>query len=411
MSLKRVVVTGIGAVSPFGRGVEILEDALLKNKSGIRGIPELAQIKGLRCHIAGLVPGINPKEIPRKFRRSMSKMSIYATIASQEAIKDAGVPQGYYSQERVGLVIGSTVGSVYTIQNFFENYLKEFSLEKIKSTLFFQIMGHSCAANVAQALGITGRVLAPSAACSTGCQAVGYGFEMIAMGKQDMMLCGGADEFHPLTAATFDIMNAASTRYNGEPSKSPRPFDLKRDGVVCSEGCGILLLESLESAKKRNAKIYAEILGFATCSDSSNIANPNSASIEVCMRNALADAGLQPEQIDYINAHATGTIQGDLAEAEAIYNTFGGQVPVSSLKGHLGHTMAASGSLELIGTIVMLNQQKLIGTLNLDKVDPICAKIKCIRELETCSLNNVLKNSFALGGVNSTIILRRYKDD
>ena len=411
MALKRVVVTGMGAVSPFGRGIDALRDGLLENRSAITKISDLHQIKGLRCHVAGLVTGIDPKEIPRKFRRTMSKMSVYATLAAQDALNDAGVSLDYCSQGRLGLVIGSTTGSVHTIQNFFEDFLKDYSLERIKSTLFFQIMGHSCAANVAQTLGITGPILAPSAACSTGCQAVGYGYEMIRTGQEEMMLCGGADEFHPLTAATFDIMNAASTHFNDEPFKTPRPFDLKRDGVVCSEGSGVLFLESLDSARKRKTKIYAEILGFATNSDVSNIANPDPGSLELCMRKALLNSGLQPEQIDYINVHATGTIQGDAAEAKAIQNIFANSVAVSSLKGHLGHTMAASGALELIATILMLEQKKIIGTLNLEEVDPECAKINHIGEIEEYPLTIALKNNFALGGVNSTVILRRYKDD
>jgi len=281
----------------------------------------------------------------------------------------------------------------------------------VKSTVFFQIMNHSCASNVAQTLNVTGRILAPSAACATGCQAVGYAYEMIAFGKQDQMLCGGADEFHPLTVATFDIINAASSQYNDRPQETPRPFDVARDGIVCGEGAGILLLESLESAKARGADILAEVIGFATTADPSNIANPDAASIRFCMEKALIDAGVGPGEIDYVNAHATGTDQGDLAESQAIFEIFGSQVPVSSLKGHLSHTMAASGSLEIIATVGMINRGVLIPTRNLYSVDPRCEKVRHLVASEKMPIRLAVKNNFALGGVNSSVVLRRYEDD
>jgi len=272
-------------------------------------------------------------------------------------------------------------------------------------------MNHSCAANVAQAMGIAGRILAPSSACSTGCQAIGYGFEMIASGKQYMMLCGGADEFHPLSPATFDIMSAASVRYNDTPHQTPRPFDRDRDGVVCSEGSGILLLESLDSARKRGVRIFAEITGFATSSDTSNIAEPNAESIEACIRLALEDADVAPEEIDYINAHATGTVQGDIAEGTAISRVFSDTAPVSSLKGHLGHTMAACGGLETIASIAMMEKGSLIPTMNLENIDPLCGNIRHVRQIEPAEIKTVLKNNFALGGVNTCIVIRGYSHD
>ncbi len=409
--MNRVVITGMGAVSPYGKGVDVLIESLIEGKSGIIRVNELVEIHGLRSWVAGLVHSIEPKEIPRKYRRSMSNMSVYATLASQEALEQAGLGAEHCSNGQMGVVIGSTVGSIQATQEFFDNFLSNRSLEQMKSTIFFKIMNHSCAANVSQFLGITGRTLSPSAACSTSCQAVGYGYEMIAFGKQDYMLCGGADEFHPLTTGTFDVMNAASSRFNDQPHHTPRPFDRDRDGVVCSEGSGILLLESLDSAKRRGANILGEIIGFATVSDPSNIANPDVASIERCMQLALNDAGLDSEDIDYINAHATATIQGDAAESEAIYRLFGSNTPVSSFKGHLGHALAASGSLELIAVLEMLNRGCLIPTLNLDNVDESCGNIQHVQAIETSKFKTVIKNNFALGGVNSSLILQGYEND
>jgi len=411
MQSRRVVITGMGSISPFGKGVDILIKSLFAMKSGVLKIQGLGDFGGLRTHVAAVVPDMDPKEIPRKYRRSMSKMSIYATLACQEAVSQGNVTEALMSTGRLGISMGSTVGSPIATQEFFEDFLTYRSLERMRATTFFQIMNHSCATNVAQALGITGRILAPSSACSTGCQAIGYGFEMIASGKQDMMLCGGADEFHPLSPATFDIMSAASVRYNDTPQLTPRPFDRDRDGVVCSEGSGVLLLEALDSARERGARIFAEITGFATSSDISNIADPNTESIEGCIRLALEDAGVKADRIDYINAHATGTIRGDIAESAAIGKVFGNDVPVSSLKGHLGHTMAACGALETIASIAMIGKSSLIPTLNLENVDPLCENVRHVRQIETADIKTVLKNNFALGGVNTCIVIRGYTHD
>lgn len=406
MSLETVVVTGSGVISPLGNSYQELLDGLFAGRSGVRKLPELEQVGGLRSRLAATVTGIDPKQIPRKYRRSMSEMSVYAYLASCQALEMAAYPETQPADGRLGVIIGSTLGSTATSETFFQDYFRDHSLERMKAGLFFQLMGHSCAANVAQSLGITGRVMAPSAACATGCQAVGYAYEQIAFGRQDAILCGGADEFHPLTAATFDIMHAASLAFNEEPEASPRPFDSRRDGVVCGEGSGILLLENKRTALARGARILAEIVGFATTSDSSSIANPDVGAMVTCMRLALEDAGLQAQQIDYVNAHATGTEQGDIAEAEAIGALFGSRTPVSSLKGHLGHCMAASGSIELAACLGMLQRQTLIPTRNLQQIDERCAAIHHLQEPRAQRLHLILKNNFAMGGINSTIILR-----
>jgi 3-oxoacyl-[acyl-carrier-protein] synthase II len=409
MQIRRVVITGMGAVSPFGRGVDTLVDALLAGRSGVSAAPELGRIVGMRTRVAARVPGIEPKEIPRKFRRSMSAMSVFAALAAHDAAAQAGLTEAEFSGGRLGVSIGSTTGSTQTTQEFFDDFRTDDSLERMKSTVFFHIMNHSCAANVAHMLGVTGRILAPSAACSTSCLAIGYAAEMIAAGKQDMMLCGGADEFHPLTAGTFDIMNAASARHNDAPSATPRPFDRDRDGVVCAEGGGIMLLESLESALRRGATILAEVIGFASTSDPASIANPDAGCIAHCMRTALADAGLGPDDVDYVNAHATATELGDIAESEAIREVFGNRVPVSSLKGHLGHAMAASGSLETAACVEMLRREVLAPTRNLEHVDPRCESILHLQQPLERRIDTFIKNNFALGGVNSSIILRRFR--
>ncbi len=411
MSLESVVVTGIGIISPLGHGFEPLIAALLAGESGVREIPELENVGGLRSRLAATVNGIDPKQIPRKIRRSMSQMSVYAYLASQQALEMAAYPEELLSSGRTGVVVGSTLGSTESSEKFFADYFRDYSLERMKSGLFFQLMGHSCAANIAQSLGITGRVMAPSAACATSCQAIGYAYEQIAFGRQDAILCGGADEFHPLTAATFDMMNAASTRYNQQPEEAPRPFDLHRDGTVCGEGSGILLLEKRSVAEARGAEVLAEVIGFATTSDTSSIATPDVEAMLKCMQLALEHAGISATELDYINAHATGTLQGDVAEAEAICRLVGDQVPVSSLKGHLGHTMAASGSIELSASIGMMRCGELVATRNLQQVDDHCGGLFHLQQNLQTRPKIVLKNNFAMGGINSTVIIRSSTHD
>ena len=410
MGIRRVVVTGMGAVSPYGQGTDIFNDSLMAGKSGIVIHPGLKEMEGVGSHVAGIINNIDPMTIPRKYRRSMSSMSVYAVLACQEALETGRLPSASYTGENMGIVLGSTIDSINTFESFFKDYLIDKNMENMRSTIFFKLMNHSCAFNVTQVLGIKGRVIAPSAACSTGCQAVGIGYEMIAFGKQDYMLCGGSDEFHPLTTLSFDLINAASTGYNSSPSKTPRPFDRDRDGIVCSEGCGVLLLESLESAKERNVDILAEVVGFASTANPENIANPSAESLVACMKKVLSDGRIDPQEIDYINAHATGTVQGDMEEADAIFEVFGGNVPVSSLKGHIGHTMAASGSLELIASINMIREKMIIPTLNLENIDDLCKKINLVQNPEDKRIKYILKNNFALGGVNSSLILRSYEE-
>jgi 3-oxoacyl-[acyl-carrier-protein] synthase II len=406
MRLRRVVITGTGAVSPFGRGSDLLHESLALDRSAVSAPDCLTSVGGLGTRVAGLVPDVDIQQIPRTMRRSMSAMSAYAYLAAQEAIAEAGLDPGRIGGGRFGVAVGSTLGSPETLESFFRQYIASGGIEQMKSMLFFRSMGHSAAVNVAQALGVTGRVLSPSAACASGCQATGLGYEAIAFGRQDYMLCGGADEYHPLVSGAFDIMTAASTAYNATPQRTPRPFDADRDGVVCSEGAGMLLLESLDSAQARGAPVLAEILGFACGCDPGGIAAPSAEHIASCMRAALEDAAIPAGTVDYVNAHATGTVQGDIAESQAIFALFGDRVPVSSLKGHLGHCMAASGALETIAVTRMLRERRWLPTKNFERPDDRCADIFLPRTPLEARGSVVVKNSFAFGGMNCTLILK-----
>jgi 3-oxoacyl-[acyl-carrier-protein] synthase II len=224
------------------------------------------------------------------------------------------------------------------------------------------------------------------------------------------MLCGGAEGLHPTVVGSFDVLYATSSNYNQEPIKTPRPFDSKRDGLVCGEGSGILVLEDLSCAQKRGAKIYAEIIGYNTCGNGSHVSESNHEAITFCIREALKSAGLTSKDIDYINAHATATIQGDKAEARAIRDIFGDSTPISSLKGYIGHTLGASGAIELIVSLIMMQKSRIYPTLNLLDPDKDCQGINHVMRLQEKKINILLKNCFAFGGINAALICKQMGD-
>lgn len=406
--MNRVVITGRGAVSPFGAGTDKLVNGVWQGRSGVKIMDEWRTIKGLKSFMAAPVPELDAKTLlPRTMRRTMGDMAIHAAIAAREAADDAHLPPDFLTSGRVGVAIGSTTGSPEAYETFYRKFLPEKSIEEIKSGFFFKIMSHSCAANVCLALGIKGEQWSPSSACSSSAQAIGLGYMLVKSGRQDAVLCGGADEVHHTVTMVFDVLKAAS-RNNDQPAANPRPFDSDRDGVVCGGGSGVLVVESLESAMARGADIYCEVLGFGHVNDSSHIANPHQDAMAAAMTAALKEAGVSCPEIDYVNAHATGTPQGDIAEAAAINKTVGAAVPVSSFKGHIGHTLGAAGVLETIILLEMMRRQEVVPTLNLDKPDPLCNMINLPRKIEARKIDTVIKNNFALGGVNTSLVFRRW---
>jgi 3-oxoacyl-[acyl-carrier-protein] synthase II len=408
MQLKRVVITGLGAISPLGNNVATLISGIEAQKSGVKYMPEWENSIGLRCKVGAPAHMENERSIPRQNRRSMGRLSIFAAQAAVEAIKDAGIKSEELNDGRVGCVIGSTMGSAESIAEAFETILADNDLSNLSSTKFFQCVSHTAAMNVAQYLGITGHVLATSAACASSLQALGVGFDLIRLGKQDIMLCGGAEGLHPTVVGSFDVLYATSSNYNQEPIKTPRPFDAKRDGLVCGEGSGILVLEDLSLAQKRGAKIYAEIIGYNTSGNGAHVSESNYEAINFCIREALKSAGLTSKDIDYINAHATATIQGDKAEARAIRDIFGDSTPISSLKGYIGHTLGASGAIELIVSLIMMQKSRIYPTLNLVDPDKDCQGINHVMRLQEKKIDILLKNCFAFGGINAALICKKY---
>ena len=412
MSLSKVVITGIGAISPYGVGVPVFLEKLFNGQSAVVNMKDkwYPAINDLMCYVgAPLSEPLNEKDIPRKFRKTMGKTAILSYLAVNEAIKTANIDEEFLYSGRLGVSFGSSTGSAESMERFFIEHLNTKSTRSLPSGVFFQIMSHTSAANIAQAFNVCGRVVSPNSACSSSAQAIGLAFEMIKYGHQDIMLCGGSDELHVTTNASFDMVQAASYKYNDNPTATPRPFDKDRDGTVCGEGAGCIILESENSAKKRGAKIFGEVIGFATNASGIHMAHADVDSIVRCMQDALHSARLDPGDIDYINAHATGTLIGDASEVEAVKQVFQSvDVPVSSLKGHIGHTLGASGVLELLAVLRMIETETIIPTLNLDEPDERCSGIHHVRTIENKRINTIIKNSFAFGGINTVLIIKRY---
>ena len=407
--MKRVVITGIGAVSPLGHDVPALVHGLEAGRSAVRYMEGWDAYLGMRSLVGAPAELRDEKRIPRQVRRSMGRMSIFAAQAAEQAMADAKLVLAELTPSRVGCVIGSTMGSAKSLNDTFELMLPKKDISRLNSTMFFQCMSHTAAVNVAQYLGLNGVVMAPSAACASALHAIGIGYDLIRLGRQDVLLCGGAEELHPTVTGSFDILFATSAKYNDAPQKTPRPFDKDRDGLVCGEGSGILALEDHDRAVKRNARIYGEIIGYATNSNGLHMSQPNKKAMACCMDLALHEAGLIAQDVDYINAHATGTVQGDREEAAAVRDIFGNRVPLSSLKGYLGHTLGASGAIELIASLKMMEQGTIYPTLNLESVDQECSGVAHVMKPERKNIDVVLKNCFAFGGINATIVCRALK--
>lgn len=408
--MKRVVITGMGVVSPLGGSVAEQADALDAGRHGLRAMPEWAAYKGLRSLVAAPAELKNEKAIPRQNRRSMSRMSIFAAQAALEALRDAGLTEGAQGDGRTGCVTGSTTGSAIALSQVYETMLPEKDFSILQSMQFFQCLSHTVAMNLAQYLGLRGVLLSTNAACASSLQAIGTAFDLVRSGRQDAVFCGGAEEVHPTVTGSFDMLMAASVGCNDRPEAASRPFDAARDGLVCGEGAGILVVEDLDRARARGARIYAEILGFHTCSGGAHISESNRDGIATCMREALADAHCAPNDVDYVSAHATATLQGDGEEAAAVRSVFGDRVPVSSLKGNLGHTLGASGAIELVAVIEGLRRGHLYPTRNLETVAEECKGIRHVTAREATEARIFLKNSFAFGGIYASLACRQWTD-
>jgi len=403
---RRVVVTGMAGICPLGGDWKAVSSALRDGRSGVAIAPELDQIEGMNTRLAARVAGFEePAHWPRKRTRSMGRVSLLATHATELALREAGLDDApVLHGGATGISYGSTAGSPPAMAVYARALLERQSIKGIRATDYLQFMSHTVAANLAQFFEVRGRVVTACSACTSGSQGIGYGYEAIRDGRQTVMITGGAEEFHPIDVAVFDVMFATSTR-NDAPTLTPRPFDAARDGLVVGEGAATLVLEEREHARARGARILAEIVGYGTNCDGRHLTSPDQDGMRGVMELALADARIAPCDVDYVNAHGTATEAGDIAESHATHQVFASAVPVSTLKGHLGHTLGACGAIEAWLAIEMGREGWIAPNRNLDEVDPRCAPLDYVRDVPRArAMRTVMSNNFAFGGVNTSLI-------
>ncbi|MBS4759383.1 MAG: beta-ketoacyl-ACP synthase [Clostridium sp.] len=406
--MKRVVVTGMALASPLGSKVDTAFSNLKKYKNCIEYWKELDEFENMNTRLAAPVKDfIVPEHFNRKVLRTMGKVAVYSTAITEEALKDAGLlNEDCISNGETGVSYGSSSGSLESIIDFYTMQVEK-KVRCLNSGSYIKMMPQTTTVNISLYFKTKGRLIPSSTACTSGSMGIGYGYEAIKNGYQKIMITGGAEELHPSHIAIFDTLYATSLK-NNTPKLTPSPFDKNRDGLVLGEGAGTLILEEYEHAKKRNAKIYAEIIGFGTSTDGTHITNPNPQTMGSALSLALKDAKISSEEIGYVNAHGTATIQGDIAESTATYEIFNRKVPISSLKSYTGHTLGACGAIEAILSIKMMNENWYAPTLNLTETDPSCADLDYIsgqgRNLDT---NIIMSNNFAFGGINTSLIFKK----
>lgn len=412
---KRVVITGIGAITPLGLTVQETWDGLLAGRSGVRRITQF-DASNLPVQIAGEIPDFDPRQyINFKEARRMSRCSQIAVATAQQALSDAGVDLPLPNEERVGVLVGSAVGGFDRALEGVDTYRAK-GIGRVNPFVITSMLINMPSHHVSYWSGAKGPISTVVAACATGTQAVGEASEFIRRGQADMMICGGVDaliHFAPIVG--FVAMRALSTR-NDEPERASRPFDANRDGFVYSEGCAILILEALEHARARGARIYAEVLGHASSSDAFHVAQPDPEGMGAsrAMSWALADAGVTPDEVDYINAHGSSTPLSDAIETKAIKRTFGEhayRLLVNSTKSMIGHAMGGAGAIEAAVCALSIEHGVVHPTINLETPDPDCDLDYVSEGARRTTVRVTLSNSFGLGGQNACLVLGRFEGE
>jgi 3-oxoacyl-[acyl-carrier-protein] synthase II len=406
--MKRVVVTGMAGISPLGNDWGTIRARLGEGRNAIVRMAAWDDYEGLNTRLgAPAAPFELGERYHRKAIRSMGRVALMATRASELALADAGLlDHPLLTSGRMGISFGSSAGTPSAIGDF-GRMMEERTTKGINATTYIKMMAHTAPVNIGVFFGVTGRVITTSSACTSGSQGIGYAYEAIRTGRQTAMIAGGAEELCATEAAVFDTLFATSVR-NDAPHTTPRPFDRVRDGLVIGEGAGCLILEEREHALARGATVYAEIVGFGTNSDGCHVTQPNADMMRIAMELALEDAGLAPRAIGYVNAHGTGTQHGDVAETLATNAVFGTGMPISSLKSYMGHTLGACGALEAWISIRMMQEGWFAPTVNLDEIDPQCGELDYIRgDGRHLDCEYVMSNNFAFGGINTSLIFKR----
>ncbi|OBW96447.1 3-oxoacyl-ACP synthase [Gallibacterium salpingitidis] len=407
--VRRVVITGISGITAFGNDWNTIKQRMLEYKNAVVYVPEWEIYDGLQSRLAAPVKDFKlPSHITKKKSRSMGRVAQMAVVATEQALADAQLLDSEYLKDgNAGVAYGSCTGSTEPVLAFGSMFMEK-NTHSITAQTYIQMMPYTTAANISLYFGLQGRIIPSSTACTSGSQAIGYAYEAIKHGYQNIMIAGGAEELCPSEVAVFDTLFATSQN-NTQPECTPRPFDLNRDGLVLGEGAGTLILEELEHAQKRGAKIYAEIVGFATNCDATHVTQPQSKTMQVCLAQALKQADISTDKIGYVCLHGTATERGDIAESHATYNIFANKPLVSSIKSYLGHTLGACGALESWFSIAMMNEGIFLPTINLETVDEHCAKLNYIQQSAVeCTTDYVMNNNFAFGGVNTSLIFKKY---
>jgi 3-oxoacyl-[acyl-carrier-protein] synthase II len=406
--MRRVVVTWMSGITSLGQTWEEIEKNLREGASGVQRMPEWERYGDLLTRLGAPVLNFTlPPHYTRKTTRTMGRIAQMAVRASEVALEDAGLKgDPFLKTGRVGVAYGSSTGSTDAIRDF-GNMLISGESGNINATTYIRMMGHTAAVNIGVYFGLQGRVIPTSSACTSGSQGIGYAYEAIRFGLQDVMVAGGGEELCVSEAAVFDTLYATSTR-NDAPKTTPAPFDRTRDGLVIGEGACSLVIEERERALARGARIYAEIVGFASNSDGDHVTHPNTVTMERVMRMALDAAGIPAEAVQYVNAHGTATEHGDIAESQATFRIFAQRTPVSSLKGHFGHTLGACGALESWATIQMMRNGWFAPTRNLVSVDERCGDLDYLQgDGRKLDIGIAMNNNFAFGGINTSLIFAR----
>lgn len=410
---RRVVITGLGLVTPLGIGVEKSWDALCNGDSGVSKIT-LFDPKDLPAQIAAEIKGFNPSDwIEHKEIKKMDRFTHLAIAASQIAMDDSGVKISEENAERIGVIVGSGMGGMAAIE-YYHTILTEKGPKRISPFFIPMTIINLASGQISIRFGAKGPNSAPVTACAAGTHAIGESFRIIQRGDADIMITGGTEAVvTPLAIGGFCSMKALSTR-NHDPKRASRPFDKDRDGFVMGEGAGIIVLESLESALSRSARIYAEVIGFGMSGDAYHISSPspNGEGAARCMAIALKDSGIDPSEINYINAHGTSTKYGDELETKAIKTVFGEhayRLKVSSTKSMTGHLLGAAGGVEAVITALALKTGIIPPTINLDNPDPECDIDYVPNKAVKTNPKVAMSNSFGFGGTNACLILRRYE--
>jgi len=404
--MRRVVVTGMGIVSCLGNDLESVLDSLQQGRSGITFQPEYKEL-GFRSQVAGKPEIDLDGLIDRKLRRFMGDAAAYAYVAMQQAIEAAGLSEDQISNVRTGLIAGSGGASSADIVET-ADILREKGVRRVGPYRVTRTMGSTVSACLATPFKIKGVNYSITSACATSAHCIGNAMEQIQLGKQDVVFAGGGEELHWSLSVMFDAMGALSSKYNDTPEKASRAYDANRDGFVIAGGAGMLVLEELEHAKARGAKIYAELTGYGATSDGYDMVAPSGEGAIRCMQQAMATVD---GPIDYINSHGTSTPAGDIQELKAMKQTFGDKMPpVSSTKSLTGHSLGATGAQEAIYSILMQQNTFICASANIEELDPEAAGMPVVTERkDNIELKRVMSNSFGFGGTNSTLVFEKYE--